>query len=338
MSKLAVVILNWNGCELLQRFLPSVVRYSEEDGAVVVVADNGSSDDSVEWVQKEFPTVQLLLLDKNYGFAEGYNKAIQQVEAEYVLLLNSDVEVTPHWLCPLKSYLDSHPEVAACQPKLLSWHHKNLFEYAGACGGFIDRWGYPYCRGRIMSAVETDEGQYDDATPVFWVTGAALCIRRNDYLETGGLDSLFFAHMEEVDLCWRLWAKGRQLACVPQSIVYHVGGGTLQQENPRKTFLNFRNNLLMLYKNLPAEELNVVLCVRAFLDYVAAFSFLLKGEWRSAWMVVKARREFKRLRKNYTSFRKAGTKITSVQLPFVKYKGSILWAYYVKRKRTYSSL
>ena len=251
MDKIAVVILNWNGCEMLRSFLPSVVRYSKTEGAKIYVADNGSTDASVDMLRQEFPDVHLIILKENLGFAEGYNLALQQVSAEYVMLLNSDVEVTEHWLVPLVSYMDAHPEVAACQPKIRSWRQKELFEYAGAAGGFIDRYGYPFCRGRIMSAVEKDNGQYDTVVPVFWATGAALFIRRKDYLDAGGLDGRFFAHMEEIDLCWRLRARGRMLVCVPQSTVYHVGGATLKKENPHKTFLNFRNNLVMLYKNLP---------------------------------------------------------------------------------------
>ena len=277
MDKIAVVILNWNGCEMLRSFLPSVVRYSKTEGAKIYVADNGSTDASVDMLRQEFPDVHLIILKENLGFAEGYNLALQQVSAEYVMLLNSDVEVTEHWLVPLVSYMDAHPEVAACQPKIRSWRQKELFEYAGAAGGFIDRYGYPFCRGRIMSAVEKDNGQYDTVVPVFWATGAALFIRRKDYLDAGGLDGRFFAHMEEIDLCWRLRARGRMLVCVPQSTVYHVGGATLKKENPHKTFLNFRNNLVMLYKNLPQEELGPVMRVRAVLDYVAALSFLLKG-------------------------------------------------------------
>ena len=254
MNKIAVVILNWNGCDMLHSFLPSVVRFSEADGAVVYVADNGSTDASVDMLCREFLTVRLILLEENQGFADGYNMALQEVDAEYVVLLNSDVEVTEHWLQPLVDYMDAHPEAAACQPKIRSWRQKEMFEYAGAAGGFLDRYGYPFCRGRIMGVVEEDRGQYDTIIPVFWATGAALFIRLKDYREAGGLDGRFFAHMEEIDLCWRLRARGRQIACVPQSVVYHVGGATLKKENPRKTFLNFRNNLVMLYKNLPSKD------------------------------------------------------------------------------------
>lgn len=299
MDKIAVVILNWNGCDMLRSFLPSVVTCSGADGAVVYVADNGSTDDSVEMLRREFPSVRLILLDRNYGFADGYNRALRKVEAEYVVLLNSDVEVTDRWLHPLAAYMDAHLEVAGCQPKLLSWRDRSAFEYAGAAGGFIDRYGYPFCRGRIMSTVEQDDGQYDAVAPVFWATGAALFIRLEDYWKAGGLDGRFFAHMEEIDLCWRLRARGRLLVCVPQSVVYHVGGATLKRENPRKTFLNFRNNLLMLYKNLPEGELKGVMRVRWLLDQVAALVFLLKGQWPNARAVWRARREFRRLRPSF---------------------------------------
>ena len=338
MDKVAVVILNWNGCELLKQFLPSVVSYTEQDGGVVYVADNGSEDESLQLLRKMFTTVGIIALNRNYGFAEGYNRALEEIDAEYVVLLNSDVEVTEHWLRPLLDFMDSHPKAAACQPKLLSWHRRESFEYAGAAGGFLDHYGYPYCRGRIMSAVEKDKGQYDDIAPVAWATGAALFIRLADYKEAGGLDGRFFAHMEEVDLCWRLWSLSKEVYCVPQSVVYHVGGGTLQKENPRKTFLNFRNNLLMLYKNLPDDRLKSVMAVRAVLDYVAALSFLLKGEWRSAWMVVKARQAFRGLRKEYASFRSKMPNLRDVRLPFFRERDCILWSYYLKGIRKYSDL
>lgn len=338
MDKIAVVILNWNGCEMLRSFLPSVVRYSEADGAVVYVADNGSTDDSVEMLRREFPSVHLIILDRNQGFAEGYNLALQQVSAEYVVLLNSDVEVTGHWLAPLVSYMDAHPEVAACQPKIRSWRHKELFEYAGAAGGFIDRYGYPFCRGRIMGVVERDTGQYDTVIPVFWVTGAALFIRQKDYQDAGGLDGRFFAHMEEIDLCWRLRARGRMLVCVPLSTVYHVGGATLKKENPRKTFLNFRNNLVMLYKNLPQEELASVMRVRAALDYVAALNFLLKGEFSNMWAVIRARRAFHSLRPSFAAAREENLKKTSLLIIPERTKNSILAQFYLHGKRLFSRL
>ena len=272
-NRIAVVILNFNGAEMLRAFLPSVVDYSPE--AEVIVADNCSTDASAQVMREEFPAVRYIQLEKNYGFADGYNRALAQVEAEYFLMLNSDVEVTQGWLAPMLEYMDSHPGVAACQPKLLSYKNKKEFEYAGACGGFIDKYGYPYCRGRIFDTVEEDKGQYDSVAELFWATGAALMIRAEDYRAAGGLDGTFFAHMEEIDLCWRLRSRGRRIVCIPQSCVYHVGGATLNKSNPRKTYLNFRNNLLMLYKNLPENELRHVMFVRALLDYVAAFKSLL---------------------------------------------------------------
>lgn len=338
MDKIAVVILNWNGCEMLRSFLPSVVRFSEADGAVVYVADNASTDASVEMLRQEFPSVHLIILDKNHGFADGYNLALRQVEAEYVVLLNSDVEVTEHWLVPLAAYMDAHPEVAACQPKIRSWRHREQFEYAGAAGGFIDRYGYPFCRGRIMGVVEADKGQYDAAMPVFWATGAALFIRLQDYRDAGGLDGRFFAHMEEIDLCWRLRARGRQLACVPRSVVYHVGGATLKKENPRKTFLNFRNNLLMLYKNLPQDELRRVMGVRACLDYVAALSFVLKGQFPNAWAVLRARRSYAALRPSFAASREENLQKAVLDAIPERTGYSILAQFYLQRKRLFSQL
>lgn len=336
MDKIAVVILNWNGCDMLRTFLPSVIRFSE--GATIYVADNGSTDTSVEVLTKEFPSVSIIELHHNYGFAEGYNQAFGQIQAEYAVLLNSDVEVTEGWLNPLMSYMDSHPEVAACQPKLHSWRSKGQFEYAGAAGGFIDRYGYPYCRGRIMNTVEEDRGQYDSVAPIFWATGAALFIRLADYMEAGGLDERFFAHMEEIDLCWRLRARGKQIVCIPESTVYHVGGATLKRENPRKTFLNFRNNLIMLYKNLPSDELNYVMGVRGVLDYVAALSFLLKFQFPNALAVWRARKEYHLLKQSYTPVREDNLKKTSgVTIP-ERTKNSILAQYYLCGKKYFSQL
>lgn len=338
MDKIAVVILNWNGCDMLRSFLPSVVRFSEADGAAVYVADNGSTDASVEMLRREFPSVRLILLEENHGFADGYNLALKQVEAEYVVLLNSDVEVTEHWLAPLAAYMDAHPEVAACQPKIRSWRQKKQFEYAGAAGGFLDRYGYPFCRGRILGVVETDKGQYDTILPIFWATGAALFIRLKEYQEAGGLDGRFFAHMEEIDLCWRLRARGRGIVCIPQSVVFHVGGATLKKENPRKTFLNFRNNLVMLYKNLPPEDLATVMRTRAVLDYVAAASFLLKGQFPNAWAVLRARRAFASLRASFSASREENLKKTCLSVIPERTKNSILAQFYLHGKKLFSQL
>ena len=338
MKKVSVVILNWNGVGMLQKFLPGVIKYSQGEGVEVCVADNGSTDESVVWLQTYCPDVRLIVLGKNYGFADGYNMALQQVEAEYVVLLNSDVEVTPHWLDPLMEYMDAHPEVAACQPKIRSERNKALFEYAGASGGYLDKYGYPFCRGRIFDVVEEDKGQYDTIQSIFWATGAALFIRLKDYRAAGGLDGRFFAHMEEIDLCWRLRSRGRGIVCIPQSTVYHVGAATLKKENPRKTFLNFRNNLLMLYKNLPEKELKRVMFIREVLDGVAALVFLLKGEKEAARAVLQARKEFKRIRPDFETSRAENMeKAVSAVIP-ERVDYSILWKYHAGRKKVFSSL
>lgn len=338
MKKVSVVILNWNGEQVLRQFLPTVVSCSAGEEVEVCVADNASTDASVQWLRNEFPAVRLIVLDRNYGFAEGYNRALEQVDAEYVVLLNSDVEVTPHWLEPLVTFMDAHPEVAACQPKLLDQRKKSFFEYAGAAGGYLDKYGYPFCRGRIFDAIEEDGGQYETSVPVFWVSGAAMFIRLKDYREVGGLDNRFFAHMEEIDLCWRLKSRGKELMYIPQSRVYHVGGATLNKDNPRKTFLNFRNNLLMLYKNLPEAELASVMCIRGWLDRLAACVFFLKGERGNARAVFQARKEFKQLRASYQQQRKENLEksvVTSIpeRSPF-----SILWKFHIGRKKRFSQL
>ena len=336
MKKIAVVILNYNGASMLEKFLPSVVAFSPE--ADVIVADNASNDNSVDLLVDKFPSVPIIRLDRNYGFADGYNKALAQVEAEYYMLLNSDVEVTEGWLSPLLSFMEANSNVVACQPKLLDYKNKAFFEYAGAAGGFIDRYGYPYCRGRIFDTVEKDCGQYNDAYPVFWATGAALMVRSKDYWAADGLDGRFFAHMEEVDLCWRLKSRGGEIYCVPQSEVYHVGGATLDKSNSRKTFLNFRNNLLMLYKNLPDNELCHVMAVRAVLDYVAAFKFLLSGNTGDFKAVLSARKEYKRMRGSYTGVRKENIKKTVVHKPSGRGSFMLLWQYYVCRRKYFNQL
>lgn len=336
MKQTAVVILNYNGAGMLRRFLPSVIEYSPE--ASIYVADNGSSDESCDVVRNEFPAVKLMVLDHNYGFAEGYNRALAQVDEEYAVLLNSDVEVTRGWLSPMTQFLDSNPEVAACQPKLLSFKQKDFFEYAGAAGGFIDKWGYTFCRGRIFNTVERDSGQYDDTTDVFWATGAALMIRNEVYKNNGGLDGRFFAHMEEIDLCWRLRSRGYRIACVPQSHVYHVGGATLKKENPQKTYFNFRNNLLMIYKNAPDCQLKKIMLFRKVFDNVAALKFLASGDYAAFKAVRKARRDFKAMRSGYDKARAENMKLAvTTRIPEVL-KSSILYKYYLGFKHTYSSL
>ena len=335
--KVAVVILNWNGEAMLRRFLPTVVRYSCDE-AEIWVADNASDDASVQLLREHFPSVRLIQLDKNYGFAEGYNRALAQIEAEYYVLLNSDVEVTHHWLTPLVEYMDAYPDVAACQPKLLSEANRDYFEYAGASGGFIDRYGYPFCRGRIFNTVEEDNGQYDYIIDILWATGACMLIRSADYREVHGLDGRFFAHNEEIDLCWRLRQRGRRIVCIPESEVYHVGGGTLPKSNPTKTFLNFRNNLTMLYKNLPDGELKGVMRVRRVLDYVAALKMLVADRsWADFKAVVKARRAFYRWRHNFDDDRREIGR-TRTAGPSERVDYSILWQYYVKGRKTFSRL
>ncbi len=338
MDKLAIVILNWNGAAMLSQYMPSVLKYSRDE-AVVYVADNASSDNSIDLLKNEFPECRLILLDKNWGFADGYNKALSQIEAEYYLLLNSDIEVTHHWLTPMLEYMDVHPDVAACQPKLLSAADHDFFEYAGASGGYLDRYGYPFCRGRIFETVERDNGQYDYMANILWASGAALLIRARDYKEVGGLDGRFFAHNEEIDLCWRLRLRGRRIVCIPESHIYHVGGGTLPKGNPMKTFLNFRNNLTMLYKCLPDNELKHVMRVRWFLDYLAAWEMLLlKHSWGEFKAVYRARHEFRKWRKDFEADRIAIQK-SRVEKSVPEKRGfSLLWQYYAKGRKKYCDL
>ena len=336
MTKLSIVILNWNGAEMMRRFLPSVLQHSTE--AEIVVVDNGSTDDSLQMLSQNFPSVRQVVLDRNYGFADGYNKGLKEIETEYYLLLNSDVEVRKGWLKPMLAYMDSHPDVAACQPKLLCQWSPSDFEYAGACGGYIDALGYPYCRGRVMGTIESDKGQYDNIAPILWATGACLLVRANDYWQAGGLDGRFFAHQEEIDLCWRLRSRGRGIVCVPQSVAYHLGGGTLPQGNPRKTFLNFRNNLLLLYKNLPQERLHKVMRIRFWLDALASIQFLLTLQWGSFWAVWKARKAFRQMRHDFRKDREENLRQTRLSPVPEQSTFSLLWQYYVKGRKTYHDL
>lgn len=333
MKPVAIIILNWNGRELLERFLPSVVEYSDTRISRVIVADNGSDDDSVEMLKEKFPTVEILPFDTNYGFAEGYNRAVAAVESEYTLLLNSDAAATPGWDVTLYDFMEEHPDAGACQPKLLSYDHPDTFEYAGGCGGYIDCNGYPYCRGRIFSTCETDSGQYDSVADIHWATGAALMVRRSIYLECGGLDTDFFAHMEEIDLCWRIRLAGWRICAVPDATVYHLGGGSLPAENPRKTYLNFRNNLLMLHKNLPDDVRGRILFRRRLLDTVAWAKYVATLDWRNAAAIVRAHRDFARMRTKYTAHPSAnllGTDNCS--------RRNILAQYYLMGRKTFDKL
>ncbi len=325
-----VVILNYNGAEILPRFLPSVVKNTPPE-AEIVVADNGSTDGSVELLKRDFPSVRLVTLDRNYGFAEGYNRALAQVEADCFVLLNSDVEVTEGWLDPLETLLESDPNAAAVMPKIRSWHERDRFEYAGAAGGFIDRLGYPFCRGRVLQAVERDEGQYDDRRPIFWATGACIAVRSTCYAAAGGLPASFFAHQEEIDLCWRLQSAGWTIWVEPASVVYHVGGGTMSADNPRKTYLNFRNNLTMLYRNLPGGTMRRIMALRLILDGLSAWVFLLQGKPKLFRAVWRAHRDFFRGRKSELPIRRA-LQQGRPALPSQIYRGSIVWRYFTGRR------
>lgn len=300
---LGVIILNWNGLKLLQEFLPTASKFTISDEVDLIVADNGSTDESVAWIKRHHPEVKVMELGKNYGFAEGYNRAIRATQYPFTVLLNSDVEVTEGWWRPLLDFMRENPQVGACQPKIRSWRERERFEYAGAAGGMLDALGYPYCRGRLFDSVEEDYGQYDDGVAdVAWASGAALMVRTPLYLKLEGLDPDFFAHMEEIDLCCRMIAAGFRVCALSASHVYHVGGASLPKDNPKKTYLNFRNNLLLLHKNLPRRRGRCVTFWRRMADTLAFFMFLVKGQRADAWAVVRAHRDFRTMRRKYTHF------------------------------------
>lgn len=335
-ADVAIVIMNWNGQELLRQFLPSVLAYA--DGARVIVADNASTDDSVGVLRREFPTVELIQHPSNLGFCEGYNHALRQVDAAYYVLLNSDVAVTPGWLQPIRALFAERPNLAACQPKVRSYAEPTQFEYAGAGGGYLDKLGYPFCRGRLFDTLETDAGQYNDARPVAWATGACMIVRAAAWHALGGLEKEFFAHMEEIDLCWRCWNAGYEVWYQGGSTVYHVGGGTLHKSNPRKTYLNFRNGLALVYKNLPPAELTNVLVARVLLDWVAAARFLAQGATADARAIWQAHRDFLKNRLYWKTQRQtAQPRLRAVERPGT-YLGSLVWAYFIGGKRTFPEL
>ena len=294
----AIVILNWNGLKMLQTYLPLLKARTTGCGAFLVVADNGSTDGSVAWLREQHPDIRLLCFDRNYGFTGGYNRALREIDADYYVLLNSDVEVTDGWLEPLIGFLEENPDAGICQPKVRSVAERDRFEYAGAAGGFIDRYGYPFCRGRILSHLEKDSGQYDDPVECFWATGACMVVRSALYHHLGGLDESFFAHMEEIDFCWRAKLLGYQVWCVPVSTVFHVGGGTLPNNSPRKLYFNYRNNLLMLRKNLPDSIRRWRIFLRMCLDGASAAAYLLTGRWSYLKAVWTAHRDFRRMRRD----------------------------------------
>ncbi|MBE0637648.1 MAG: glycosyltransferase family 2 protein [Bacteroidales bacterium] len=331
--KIAIVILNWNGKKFLEMFLPKVVETSRNI-AGVYVADNGSTDDSLAFLENNFPSVKIIRHAMNLGFAAGYNRALNQIDADYYVLLNSDIEVTQHWIEPVIELMESDAQIAACQPKIRSYNNRHLFEYAGAAGGFIDRFGYPFCRGRIFQSIEEDHGQYDEVSEIFWASGACLFIRATCFNQAGCLDDDFFAHMEEIDLCWRLKHLGYKIMYCGNSTVYHIGGGSLDKSSPRKTYLNIRNNSTLLYKNLPKEQLIPVFLARFFLDMMASVKFLVDGGFRHFIAVSRAHFGF------YFSYKKNRIKRNKIRHKHVSqiYNGNIALDHFLKGKRKFSQL
>ncbi len=333
--KVAVVILNWNGQKHLEMFLPSVVAHSAIEGVGIYVADNGSTDNSVEFLKLEYPQINLIILDKNYGYTGGYNRALAQIDAEYFVLLNSDVEVTPNWIEPIIQFMDKDKKVAACQPKILSYSNREYFEYAGAAGGFIDKYGYPFCRGRILNSFEKDEGQYNDTAEIFWATGACLFVRADLFKLTGGLDDNFFAHMEEIDLCWRLKNMGYKIYYLSSSTVYHLGGGSLSNNSPKKLYLNYRNNLFLLHKNLPIKRKFIIIFARLILDGFSALVYLISFKFAFFTAVFNAHVGFySYLINNKGSKNDMINNINHSEI----YKHSIIKAFFIQRIRKFTQL
>lgn len=333
----AVVILNWNGLELLKRFLPSVVTESS-GAALVYVADNGSTDGSLNWLTKNYPEVKIIENNNNMGFAGGYNKALQSIDARYFILINSDVEVKPGWISPIIDHMENNPDVAACQPKILSFNNKDSFEHAGAAGGFIDRYGYPFCRGRIFDSIEKDSGQYNSPSDIFWASGACMFIRSDVWKKAGGFDPDFFAHMEEIDLCWRIYSLGYKVRYIPQSVVYHLGGGTLNYESPAKIYYNFRNNLFMLKKNLPGNRHRSVILRRMLLDGIAGIRFIFTLKFAACWQIIRAHMAF------YSKMQSLKRKRKKIQEEGIFYpeklilNKSIVFEYYLRGKKKFSEI
>lgn len=328
----AIVILNWNGLGMLKRYFPSLVEHTRDENAFIVVADNGSEDGSLEWLEAEYPDIRTIALDRNYGFTGGYNRALQEIDADYYILLNSDIEVPEGWLAPLVNFMEENPDAGICQPKILSDRQRDSFEYAGAAGGFIDRYGYPFCRGRILSNIEKDNGQYDEPVECFWASGACMVVRSSLFHHLGGLDESFFAHMEEIDFCWRAKLLGYQVWCVPSSKVYHLGGGTLPNNSPHKLYLNYRNNLLMLHKNLPERIRLRRIFDRMCLDGISAAIYLVTFRWSFFKSVVEAHRDFRKMKANLDSSPFDGERNNtgyfprSIVLRFFLSGGSVRWS------------
>ena len=338
MLKTAIVILTWNGMEFLRRFLGTVITNSVAPGTGIYVADNGSTDGSADWVEENHKNTRLIRFEKNHGFADGYNLALEQIDAEYYVILNSDIEVTEGWLDPLISFMDKNPGYASCQPKIRSWSSRDHFEYAGASGGFLDKYGYPFCRGRIFSHVEKDQGQYNDQTDIFWSTGACMMVRASAWKKCGGFDASFFAHMEEIDLCWRFGKTGYRISCIPQSVVYHVGGGTLPYDSPFKTYLNFRNSLFLLYKNLDEKNLRSTMFCRKLLDGLAAIVFIFRGQWGSFSSVWKAHMDYYKSMGELNLKRIEVKKMERGNYSAPVLNKSIVFEFYAKGRKTFRSL
>lgn len=337
-AKIAIVILNWNGVKLFPDFLPSILEHSKGDNIEIIVADNGSTDNSLDYLKVNFPSITLMDLENNYGFAKGYNVALEQIEADYFVLVNSDVKVTKGWLEPCINQFERNDKIVVVQPKVLSFNKPDYFEYAGAAGGFIDKYGYPFCRGRILNKVEKDESQYDKSTEIFWATGACMFVRTEAFKSVGGLDSDFWAHMEEIDLCWRLKNQGYKIVYEPKSTIYHLGGGSLSYGDPRKVYLNFRNNLFMLFKNLPKSSFKRIFLSRMLLDGVAAAKFLVGFEFKAFWAVTRAHSSFY---KNYSSLKKKRRELEKqaiVNNHDQIFSKSIMWKFFIQKKHKFNDL
>jgi GT2 family glycosyltransferase len=338
MNLVSIVILNWNGRQYLEQFLPALLRHTSSPGTEIIVADNGSEDGSIAFLKKKYPGIRTIELEKNHGFSGGYNRAVEEIESRYVVLLNSDIEVTEGWLEPMVELMESDATLGACTPRIRDFNRRSYFEYAGAAGGFIDRYGYPFCRGRIFDCLEEDRGQYNSASDIFWGSGACLMVRSDLYREAGGLDELFFAHMEEIDLCWRLQRMGYRIRFVPVSMVYHVGGATLNRGNPFKTFLNFRNNLLLLYKNLPVRGRERILFTRMVLDGISAIRFLLHGDIRECRAVFRAHFAYYGMKSYYKGIKNKNKYPENNVIVAGIYPGSIVIDFFLKGKRTFRDL
>jgi GT2 family glycosyltransferase len=336
--RVAIVILNWNGAELLSQFLPSVIKFSQNELTTIVVADNGSTDHSLPMLRNDFQEVKILELKQNFGFARGYNEAIKQIDADYFVILNSDVEVTSGWLESPIHLMEEAPKIAAVQPKILSFRQKSHFEYAGAAGGFIDHFGYPLCRGRIFNEVEADLGQYNDQTDIYWATGACMFVRASMFHEVGGFDADFWAHQEEIDLCWRLRNWGYRIVYTPESTVFHLGGGTLSYDNPTKLFLNFRNNLWLLYKNLPGNQLIYILGVRMILDALAGFKLLAEFNFNGIRSVLKAHYQFYKSLPELRRKRRQAPMNGPFSLPVKNFQRSIVFQFYIRKRKKFSEI